>query len=93
MFCNYHDKSVVLRHLFGLEGVARATLWLARATRSCVVSVFISLKVLTIIFLLPDAVLPFLEKTTFFLYPIGVAIVLSPICKSVSTLSGASDCY
>ena len=27
------------------------------------------------------AVLPFLEKTTFFLYPIGVIIVLSPICK------------
>jgi len=26
-------------------------------------------------------VLPFLERTTFFLYPIGVVIVLSPICK------------
>lgn len=28
-----------------------------------------------------DAVLPFLEKTTFFLYPIGFVIILSPICK------------
>lgn len=28
-----------------------------------------------------DVVLPFLERTTFFLYPIGVVIVLSPICK------------
>lgn len=27
------------------------------------------------------AVLPFLERTTFFLYPIGAVIVLSPICK------------
>ncbi|KAK3017078.1 hypothetical protein RJ639_007009 [Escallonia herrerae] len=29
--------------------------------------------------LFPVAVLPFLERTTFFLYPIGIAIVLSPI--------------
>uniref|UniRef100_M1CFQ7 Uncharacterized protein n=1 Tax=Solanum tuberosum TaxID=4113 RepID=M1CFQ7_SOLTU len=27
----------------------------------------------------PHAVLPFLERTTFFLYPIGIVIVLSPI--------------
>ncbi|KAJ8446705.1 hypothetical protein Cgig2_002867 [Carnegiea gigantea] len=26
-------------------------------------------------------VLPFLERTTFFLYPIGLVIILSPICK------------
>lgn len=28
-----------------------------------------------------NAVLPFLEKTTFFLYPIGIVLILSPICK------------
>lgn len=38
-----------------------------------------SLKLLTVY---PNAVLPFLEKTTFFLYPIGVVFVLTPICKS-----------
>lgn len=28
-----------------------------------------------------DAVLPFLDKTTFFLYPIGLVIILSPLSK------------
>ncbi|KAJ6951068.1 hypothetical protein NC651_004662 [Populus alba x Populus x berolinensis] len=32
-------------------------------------------------------VLPFLERTTFFLYPIGLVIVLSPICKYLSAIS------
>ncbi|KAB5520724.1 hypothetical protein DKX38_025043 [Salix brachista] len=32
-------------------------------------------------------VLPFLERTAFFLYPIGFVIVLSPICKYLSAIS------
>jgi len=41
-------------------------------------------------------VLPFLERTTFFLYPIGVVIVLSPICKFLNTISDltfVSGCF
>ncbi|KAF9675861.1 hypothetical protein SADUNF_Sadunf09G0077500 [Salix dunnii] len=42
------------------------------------------------------ALLPFLERTTFFLYPIGVVFVLSPICKLLNTISDftfVSGCF
>jgi hypothetical protein len=33
------------------------------------------------------AVLPFLERTTFFLYPIGLLVILFPICEYLSIIA------